>query len=153
MSRALALVGVVCLAGSAHASAMVHVEPDHSEDWIKVTTSQTPPNAAPIYYRDPDYRPFNISEFPILWRWRPLTHNVPLLEFRIGDLLLPVRLNPAECALLEVAVNLAPDGDQFLATITSTAGVRQFATRPIGAPEPSSLALAAIGLLALRRRR
>lgn len=151
MSRTLA-VGLLLVAGSAHGTSMVHIEPAEPEKWIKVTTSQTPPNAAPIYYRDPDYRPWNISEFPILWRWRPLTHNIPLLEFRIDDLLLPVRLTPDENPLLEVAVNFVPDGARFLVTVTSPVGVRQFHSAPFGAPEPSGWALALCGMLALRRR-
>ena len=163
MSRALALVGLFVLVAPAAAVPIdSSTPPADLQYYFQVNTSQTPPGAVDWWYRQVrTMAPTFITEFPTIWVGRnfniPYNHMSLLFGTANGtpnQHELHMNFTPEESVLDSLSINIAPAaGTTFDITITSSAGVRTINRQARPGPEPSSLALAAIGLLALWRRR
>lgn len=152
MSRALAL-GLVLVAGSVHAGTLSTLPPGDPELWTKINTSQTPTDAIDWRHRDHFGALRSIIERPTIWRERGSVIDHSLELYNPAGLRLGVWITEEEILDDEIAIDIGADsGAGYLITVTSDAGVRTYNREVRGVPEPSGLALAVCGVLALRRR-
>lgn len=120
--------------------------PNDPENWIEVSTSQTPTDAINWWVRPKDKPPLHIIEQPVFWVYSgPTTIHIPI-EFRVGGeeskppmYVLQLNLLQSEFALDEIAINIGEhNGTGHPVTVTSTLGQRTVVRPALSIPEPQT---------------